>query len=273
GRFVSNGNATIGFWFFQQPISQKADGTFSGVHTNGDLLLVVNFTVGGSNPVVAAYRWNGTDTSGGLVALSPPAGSTFAQVNAGPVSVPWPFLDKYGFTSPQAGEFLKAGVDLNALFGASAPRYVSFLAETRSPTATTATLSDFALGGVNTIQTTYTVHAGQYVNTVKVTAVDQGTSTPVSATAKNYHFGTASGPQMTASAPPWSAQRMPALTEAQLGPIVAEAKARWVALGASPEILASASVRITDLPDGAASQPPILGYTDGVVLIDVNAGG
>src|SRR5262249_42972257 len=89
----------------------------------------------------------------------------------------------------------------------------------------------------------------------------------------NYHFGTSSGPQLAAFAPPRSAAAVPALTEAQLAPIVAEAKAHWVALGASPEILASAQVEIADLPDGSAGQPPVLGFTDGTVLMDVNAGG
>src|SRR5205823_121672 len=131
-RYAANGASTIGFWFFQQAVSANGNGTFSGTHTDGDLLLVVNFSVGGSSPTVAAYRWTGTDASGTLTPLSPPAGSTFALVNSGPVSVPWPFIDKYGFPSPQAGEFLKAGVDLNALFGANVPRYVSFLAESRS---------------------------------------------------------------------------------------------------------------------------------------------
>ena len=42
--------ATVGFWFFQQPVSLKSDGTFSGIHTDGDILLVVDFSVGGSAP-------------------------------------------------------------------------------------------------------------------------------------------------------------------------------------------------------------------------------
>src|SRR5262249_47147686 len=100
-RYAANGASTVGFWFFQKPVSVNANGTFSGIPSDGDLLLVVNFTVGGSPPVVAAYRWTGTDANGTLTPLSPPAGSTFANVNGGPVSVPWSFLDKYGFTSPQ----------------------------------------------------------------------------------------------------------------------------------------------------------------------------
>jgi hypothetical protein len=111
-------------------------------------------------------------------------------VKTAPVSVPWPFLDKFGNTSPQAGEFLEAGLDLTALFGASAPHFASFVAETRSSTSPTATLSDFAAAGLNTIGTTYQVKTGQYVNTVTVTAIDQGTGGVVTATDQNFHYGT-----------------------------------------------------------------------------------
>src|SRR5262249_55737826 len=64
-----------------------------------------------------------------------------------------------------------------------------------------------------------------------------------------------------------------ALTSAELAPVWAQARARCEAAGASPAILDTASVEIADLPDGSASTPPTLGYTDGTVLIDVNAGG
>src|SRR5262249_11385027 len=158
----ASGDATAGFWFFQSAISIKSDGTFSGTHSDGDLLLVVDFSVGGSSPSVAAYQWSGTDASGSLKALSLPSGSTFAKVSAGAVRVPWSFIDQSGKSSPQAGEFLRVGVDLTSLFGSSVPHYVSFLAETRSSTSTTATLSDFAVGGVNTIGTIYKVKSGQY---------------------------------------------------------------------------------------------------------------
>src|SRR5262249_42992854 len=35
-RYSANGNATVGFWFFQQPVAAVAGGTFGGVHTDGD---------------------------------------------------------------------------------------------------------------------------------------------------------------------------------------------------------------------------------------------
>ena len=190
-RYAANGNSTVGFWFFQNPISTKTDGTFSGIHTDGDLLLVVDFSVSSSYPPVTAFRWTGTDASGTLTPLSTPAGSTFAVVPAGPITVPWSFIDKYGATSPQTGELLEVGADLNLLFGGNAPRYVSFLTETRSSNSTNSTLSDFALGSVNTIGTGYKVKTGQYTNTVTVTGIDRGTNTTLVATDTNSHFGVA----------------------------------------------------------------------------------
>src|SRR5262249_41998682 len=151
--------------------------------------------------------------------------------------VPWAFIDKYGFTSPQAGELLEVGVDLTALFGANAPRYESFLGETRSSTSTTATLSDFALGLLNTVGINYKVKLGQYVNIVTVTGVDPSTHTTVTATDTNYHFGIASGPQLAAFLPSGPEVGTSPLTQAQLTPIVAEARARWAAAGASTQVL------------------------------------
>jgi hypothetical protein len=272
-RFAANGNATVGFWFFQQTVAAVAGGSFSGAHTDGDLLLVVDFTVGGSTPVVKLYRWTGSDASGTLTPLSAPAGSTFAVVNSGPTAVRWSFLDKSGSTSPQAGELLRAGVDLTALFGTSVPRFASFLAETRSSNSTTATLSDFALGGVIAVNTHYTVKPGPYSNTVTALGKDPLSGVTVSATDTNYHYGVASGPQLVSSAPPRTDTVVPMLTVAELAPIVTEAKARWVAQGASAAVLNAFTVGIADLPDGADGVPLTLGYTSDRVTIDVNAAG
>ena len=269
-RYAANGAATVGFWFLQSAVAAAPGGTFRGGHTNGDLLLVVDFTVGGSTPVVNLYRWNGSDATGSLTAISVPAGSTFARVSSGSTSVPWSFIDKFGNTSPQAGELLTAGVDLTALFGAAVPRFVSFLAETRSSASTTSTLSDFALGRVNAVQTRYTVKPGPYSNTVTAFGRDPLTSALVTATNTNYHFGVANGPQLAVSAPGRSAAAVPVLTEAALATIVAEAKARWLAWGASPEIVSAFSIGIADLPDG---EHPTLGYTSDRVILDSNAGG
>jgi hypothetical protein len=56
-RTSDNGNASIGFWFFVNPISTNPDGTFSGTHTNGDLLILSDFTNGGTVPTIRVYVW------------------------------------------------------------------------------------------------------------------------------------------------------------------------------------------------------------------------
>ena len=273
-RYASNGNTTVGFWFFQEPVAAVAGGTFSGAHTDGDLLLVVDFTVGGSNPVVGLYRWTGTDANGTLTPQNAPAGSIFVEVNSGPVSVPWSFIDKDGFTSPQAGEFLRVGVDLTALFGANVPDFVAFLAETRSSQSTTATLSDFAFGSLISVHTHYTVAPGAYSNTVTAFGNDPLTGTTLTSTNTNYHHGVVSGPQKAAYAPSAGVPGVSALTEAELAPVVDEARARWLAVDANPAILASVRFGILDLPDGINGELPLFGYTTGnTVQIDLNAGG
>jgi hypothetical protein len=120
------------------------------------------------------------------------------------------------------------GVDLNALFGANVPRYEGFLSETRSSTSTTATLSDFALGSVNTIGTTYDVQPGQYSNTVTATGVDQGTNTWVTATDTSYHFGVS--PQAQALTANDAVAPLPPTAAANTAPAVTLPKRTSVAL-------------------------------------------
>src|SRR5262245_2629408 len=56
-RFDNNGDAQIGFWFFQNAVAfDPATGTFSGTHKNGDLLILANFTGGGDETNILALR-------------------------------------------------------------------------------------------------------------------------------------------------------------------------------------------------------------------------
>jgi hypothetical protein len=41
-RFDNSGDSSAGFWLFQNPISLNPDGTYSGEHTVGDVLLAFN---------------------------------------------------------------------------------------------------------------------------------------------------------------------------------------------------------------------------------------
>lgn len=169
-RYATNGDAQIGFWFFHNEISLNADGTFSGVHTahddggtpnddsddaNGDILVLSNFSNGGTVPNIRVFEWYGVNDVRQLdgVPQNSLCGTASDDVacaitSGNGVTSPWPFDPKSGpdniFSS---GAFYEGGVDLEAL-GFGGDCFSSFLAETRSSTSITATLKDFVLGGL-----------------------------------------------------------------------------------------------------------------------------
>src|SRR5439155_18259862 len=135
-RYDNSGDATAGFWFVQNTIGENPNVTtngghpFVGRHSDGDILLVSDFTTGGSTSTIKVFRWTGDDATGSLVAVATPPNSTFAIVNSGPITVPWTFSDKSHNTKPAAGEFLEEGVNLSALGLGGC--FSNFIAETRS---------------------------------------------------------------------------------------------------------------------------------------------
>src|SRR5262249_16711885 len=149
-RFDNSGDATAGFWFFRNNITENPNVTtngghpFIGAHEDGDILLVSDFTVGGSTSTIKVFKWVGDDATGSLQFVGGNSDNTFAIVNSGAISVPWSDTNKSGQNQPAHGEFLEEGVDLTAL-GLSGC-FASFLAETRSSQSPTATLSDFVIG-------------------------------------------------------------------------------------------------------------------------------
>ena len=149
-RYDNSGDATMGFWFFQdgsvsETLTKQGGGfKFNGVHKSGDLLIIADFTVGGSISTPIAYKWVGDDATGSLQSVGILSTSAAeAVVNAGPITLPWSYMNKSGQSAPAAGEFLEGGVDLNAIFGDNIPCFSTFMAETRSSQSPTATLSDF----------------------------------------------------------------------------------------------------------------------------------
>jgi uncharacterized repeat protein (TIGR01451 family) len=269
-RFSNSGDSTAGFWFFVNPVSKSVTGnvggsgaSFNGTHHDGDLLLISDFTVGGSVSTIRVFRWTGNDATGSLVPIdngNPISGSTFAIVNSGPISVPWSFKDKAGFSHPQAGEFLEEGVNLTGL-GLNGC-FSSFMAETRSSQSTTATLSDFILGpNFNTCNVTLP-------NVASVSASNFNNGQPI--TSNEVIITLNDGmPELAASL--GSGAATASLTEAQLQPAVAQAVAAWRAAGADPSALsniANYAIHIANLPDGE------LGYeVPGQIWIDATAQG
>ena len=160
-RYDNSGDVTAGFWFFQDSTvglngAKSGSGThFTGSHTDGDLLIVADFSIGGGASTIQVYRWTGDDATGTLTSVNipqkncdPTTGQSdlCAIVNsADGVAVPWGFMNKSGQTTYAHGEFLEGGIDLVSVFGAgSVPCFTTFMAETRSSNSPSASLSDFS---------------------------------------------------------------------------------------------------------------------------------
>ncbi len=198
-RFDGSGDAAVGFWFFKDEVSQSAiksggGSKFSGVHTPGDILVISDFSNGGTVPTITVYKWDPT-VSGNLKQLAtsnnadcsnPNPDTACAIVNNAQDddTVPWPFTDKDGNHTYLPGEFFEGGVDLGAL-GLSDQCFSTALAETRSSTSTTATLKDFTLGSFGTCGSgteTHPVLASDGTTAIPAGGVTSGTGVKDSAT-------------------------------------------------------------------------------------------
>jgi hypothetical protein len=156
-RFAQNGDAVIGFWFFQNAISLITTGPdagkFNGVHKNGDILVLSDFTQGGGEVTIRVFKWNspGGSIDGTLDLLGTGFGCSAsplfcAEVNDAATPSPWAYTPSKGPANifPKGG-FFEGGVNLSQL-GISNVCFASFLAETRSSQSVDATLKDFVTG-------------------------------------------------------------------------------------------------------------------------------
>jgi hypothetical protein len=172
-RFDNSGDAHQAFWFLQDEValgSGKVGGgtSFDGVHVNNDLLVISNFSNGGTTSTIFVYKWDSTCTSGvtkpgpgdcGDANLRLLQSSTAALCSDGlddsdafcgivnpddGTPAPWSYTDKSGNNDYLQGEFYEAGVNLSTL-GLAGTCFASVVSETRSSTSTTATLKDFVL--------------------------------------------------------------------------------------------------------------------------------
>jgi len=172
-RFDNSGDAQNGFWFLKSNINTVAGahgtGTFSGVHQNGDILVVSDFSIGGTTSIITVYKWDSACTAtnkpdpdcadsnlrqlessadANCANPSPSVGDPFCGIvntTDGTVA-PWSsnYTDKSGNNTYLTGEFYEAGLNLSTL-GLAGECFSSMVAESRSSTATTATLKDFVL--------------------------------------------------------------------------------------------------------------------------------
>ena len=164
-RFAQNGSSQMGFWLFQNEVALNDDGTFSGEHAVGDILVLTDFTIGGKIGTVKVYEWVG-DGSGShgnidLLAEAEVLGGTAdilctaddsacGVVNQVDTPAPWPYEPKFGDAGTfPPGAFMEGGVNISALLGDDVC-FASFLAETRASHEEHAVLKDFVLGALDT---------------------------------------------------------------------------------------------------------------------------
>jgi hypothetical protein len=171
-RFDNSGDAFIGFWFFQNKIGlsggELGAGAFTGLHRKGDVLVLANFTGGGTNVNIEVLEWvgSGGNVNGTLQRIGGIAGGTPAKCSGGVLGAnqlfcgitnetggetpPWSYTAKSGSHSYPVATFFEMGINITQVFKEAAagavPCFASFLAETRASSSVSATLKDFVLG-------------------------------------------------------------------------------------------------------------------------------
>jgi len=154
-RYATDGSAQMGVWFFQEKIGLNEDGTFSGVHRNGDVLMLAEFTQGGAKANIKLYKWNDTEKTNLELFHEGQGDSThyfLALSNAGDTPAWSDYIPKSGTqgTYPE-NAFFEGGINLSWIFGdIQLPCFSSFLMETRSSHRANAQLKDFVLGDLDT---------------------------------------------------------------------------------------------------------------------------
>ena len=162
-RNANTGSANVAFWFLQEDVGCSTTGaaaTFTGAHRAGDLLIVSEFSGGGTVSTIVVYEWvggangflNQTPVASGVDCRSgtTPADDTVcATANTAAISTPWLTAAKtlnpnVGHSLPTA-QFFEGGLNLTqADLGGTC--FTTFLGDTRSSTSLTATLFDYAGG-------------------------------------------------------------------------------------------------------------------------------
>lgn len=170
-RLDNSGDAFMGFWFFQNQIglgsgSGGGGSPFIGQHAVGDVLVLANFTGGGTTVNIEVLKWvgSGGNVNGTLQRIGGIAGGTPATCSGvlsndpfcgitnttGGETPPWAYLSKSGSSSFPVATFFEVGINISDVFSqagaGTVPCFSSFMAETRSASSVSAVLKDFALG-------------------------------------------------------------------------------------------------------------------------------
>ncbi|HEX4898701.1 MAG TPA: hypothetical protein VFV53_10125, partial [Candidatus Limnocylindrales bacterium] len=160
-RTDTNGDAVVGFWFFQDAVAKTdivSNGgfEFSGAHVAGDVLVILDYSNGGAQADSFVYKWVGTGGEEAFDTLDCIGASDPLQA---PPHVVCPAItdEVMGVTNgggaidaawrqdiPEHG-FFEGGIDLTAL-GLDLGCFSSFMATSRSSTSPDSTASDFVGG-------------------------------------------------------------------------------------------------------------------------------
>lgn len=164
----NEGTKNVGFWFLKDAavgcVAGAKASSFTGNHSDGDLLIVSEFTNGGVVSTVQAYKWEGG--ADGFLNPTPIASGAecsgsgqdiCARVNTQALlagtDLPWltktktskPIDPDYrGAQDLDTSEFFEGGIDLTANNVEGC--FTRYLADTRSSTSLTATIFDYVLG-------------------------------------------------------------------------------------------------------------------------------
>ncbi|SEP54681.1 Ig-like domain-containing protein [Flavobacterium urocaniciphilum] len=192
-RAAFNGDSQIGFWFFLDDVMPTGSGAsaspFTGEHSNGDILIISNFTNGGGIVQPLVYMWSGktANNPGALVQVNPntvlatlasndqsynvPGGANGTQMFNGDV---WTFSPKSGPANTYPVPlFFEGSLDLATIQGIS-PCFKRFLLETRNSQSLTASLQDLAAGGFSGVPPAPSVVAGNRCGPGSVTLSASG---------------------------------------------------------------------------------------------------
>ena len=155
-RAAFSGTASLGFWFFKNPIDTLngsfvlAGTTTPATHTDGDTLVAFEYTNGGSVTDVRIFKWvggaSGVLTQHALIALGATATSgvfcdgldqVCGATNKDDLSLPW-----NGTVKP--GQFFEGGINITKLVGGDGC-FSSFMATSRSSSVDGAAIKNFIL--------------------------------------------------------------------------------------------------------------------------------
>jgi hypothetical protein len=163
-RPVNEGTSFMGVWFFQSAVGCNSAPTgdtisFSGTHSDNDILTLINYTNGGASFNIQVFKWVGTGgayadgtmdliTSSGECGPSEGDDRVCGKTNTASITTNWP----PGDGGLDAHQFFEGALDITALLaseGQEVPCFSTFMAETRTSDVFTAQLKDFAGGSLN----------------------------------------------------------------------------------------------------------------------------